>query len=151
MRKFERKYGLRSDIFFAAYSRSPEPQDIDTELAFSDWSDTYLAWQARQAEYRAEVLRLQGDAPPLQDLLALVRAEDIERRKQLLDWFKAHMDQPVTEEERALWRRLDAESRATFPPEDAQEDQPEHAPVVEPADVGHAEECGLGRDPAPRP
>ena len=107
LRRFEKKYRLRSETFYAAYCNNPEPQDIDTEIEFCDWFDAYLAWQTRQADYRNEVQRIHGDSPTLQGLLRVARAEDVEIRKQFLVKLKAHMNRPVSEEERELWRKFD--------------------------------------------
>jgi hypothetical protein len=54
---FERKYGLRSEAFFAAYMNGEEPQDDSRVLDFSEWASVYRTWLARQAEYRNEVQR----------------------------------------------------------------------------------------------
>jgi hypothetical protein len=59
---FERKYGLRSETFFAAWQGGEEPQDDSWVLDFSEWASVYRTWLARQAEYRNEVQRLQGSS-----------------------------------------------------------------------------------------
>ena len=102
--RFEKKYRIRSETFYAAYCNHPEPQDIDTELEFCDWSDAYLAWQARQADYRAEIQRIHGDSPRIQDLELFVQ-------------LKALTERPVTEEESASSRKFDEDlerERLTF-------------------------------------
>ena len=46
---FERKYGLRSEIFYAAYVSGEEAQDESQALDFGEWASVYrtrLAWQA---------------------------------------------------------------------------------------------------------
>ena len=58
--EFERKYGLRSETFYAAYASSEEPEDEAWMLDFSEWASVYQTWLSRQAEYRNEVRRLQG-------------------------------------------------------------------------------------------
>ena len=66
---FERKYGLRSETFFAAYSSGEEPEDESWMLDFTEWASVYRTWLARQAEYRNEVQRLQRNAPSLTGLI----------------------------------------------------------------------------------
>lgn len=70
--EFERKYGLRSETFFAAYSRGEEPEDDRWVLDFSEWASVYRTWLARQAEYRNEVQRVQGNSPTLEGLIRVV-------------------------------------------------------------------------------
>ena len=62
---FERKYGVRSDIFYAAYVSGEEPEDEAWVLDFSEWASVYKTWLARQAEYRNEVQRMQRHSPSL--------------------------------------------------------------------------------------
>lgn len=56
---FERKYGVRSETFYAAYARGEEPEDDRWVLDFTEWASVYRTWLSRQAEYRNEVQRLQ--------------------------------------------------------------------------------------------
>jgi hypothetical protein len=65
---FERKYGLRSETFFAAYMSGEEPQDDSWVLDFSEWASVYRTWLARQAEYRNEMQRVQGDSTSIRGL-----------------------------------------------------------------------------------
>ena len=66
---FERKYGIRSETFYAAYVSGEEPDDASWVLDFSEWSSVYQTWLARQAEYRNEVQRLQHDTSSLAGLI----------------------------------------------------------------------------------
>lgn len=66
---FERKYGLRSETFYAAYMSGEEPEDDSWVLDFGEWASVYRTWLARQAEYRNEVQRLQRQAPSLVGLV----------------------------------------------------------------------------------
>lgn len=68
---FERKYGVRSETFYAAYASGEEPEDDDWVLDFGEWASVYRTWLAGQAEYRNEVQRVQHNAP---SLAGLVRA-----------------------------------------------------------------------------
>lgn len=70
--EFERKYGLRSEIFYAAYSQGEEPEDDRWVLDFSEWASIYRTWLARQAEYRNEVQRVKGNSPTLEGLIRVV-------------------------------------------------------------------------------
>src|SRR5947208_732972 len=53
--EFERRYGLRSETFYAAYQGGEEPEDGAWVLDFSEWAGVYRTWLARQAEYRNEI------------------------------------------------------------------------------------------------
>ena len=66
---FERKYGVRSDIFYAAYVSGEESEDEAWVLDFSEWASVYKTWLARQAEYRNEVQRIQRHSPSLAGLI----------------------------------------------------------------------------------
>ncbi len=69
---FERKYGLRSETFYAAYIGGEEPEDDSWVLDFGEWASVYRTWLARQAEYRNEVQRLQRDEPGLKGLIQVI-------------------------------------------------------------------------------
>src|SRR5437867_1370399 len=56
---FERKYGLRSETFYAAYTSGEEPENEAWMLDFGEWASVYRTWLTRQAEYRNEIERLQ--------------------------------------------------------------------------------------------
>jgi hypothetical protein len=66
---FERKYGVRSETFYAAYVSGEEPEEEDWVLDFGEWASVYRTWLARQAEYRNEIQRLQRNAPSLAGLI----------------------------------------------------------------------------------
>ena len=66
---FERKYGIRSETFYAAYMSGEEPNDESWMLDFGEWASIYRTWLARQAHYRNEVQRLQPKAPSLDGLI----------------------------------------------------------------------------------
>lgn len=66
---FERKYGIRSETFYAAYVSGEEPEDDSWVLDFGEWASVYRTWLARQAEYRNEVQRMQRNAPSLAGLI----------------------------------------------------------------------------------
>ena len=66
---FERKYGIRSETFYAAYVSGEEPEDDSWVLDFGEWGSVYRTWLARQAEYRNEVQRVQREAPSLAGLV----------------------------------------------------------------------------------
>lgn len=70
--EFERKYGLRSETFYAAYASGEEPADDNWVLDFSEWASVYRTWLARQAEYRNEIQRVQGNSPSLEGLIRVV-------------------------------------------------------------------------------
>jgi len=66
---FERKYGIRSEIFYASYVSGEESEDDDWVLDFGEWASVYRTWLARQAEYRNEIQRQQANAPSLAGLI----------------------------------------------------------------------------------
>ena len=67
--EFERKYGVRSETFYAAYISGEEPEDDNWVLDFGEWASVYKTWLARQAEYRNEIQRKQDQAPSLAGLI----------------------------------------------------------------------------------
>ena len=66
---FERKYGVRSETFYAAYSAGEEPQDESWVLDFGEWASVYRTWLARQATYRDEIQRVQHNRASLEGLV----------------------------------------------------------------------------------
>lgn len=66
---FERKYGIRSETFYAAYISGEEPEDDNWVLDFGEWASVYRTWLTRQAEYRNEIQHLQTQAPSLAGLI----------------------------------------------------------------------------------
>lgn len=66
---FERKYGLRSEVFYAAYISGEEPENDEWVLDFGEWASVYKTWLTRQAEYRNEVQRLQPHVPSISGLI----------------------------------------------------------------------------------
>jgi len=69
---FERKYGIRSETLYSAYTNGEEPDDDSWMLDFGEWASVYRTWLARQAEYRDEVQRQQRNGL---SLAGLIRAE----------------------------------------------------------------------------
>ncbi|NIR52456.1 hypothetical protein GWO43_27900 [candidate division KSB1 bacterium] len=53
--EFERKYGIRSETFYAAYVSGEEPEDESWVLDFGEWASVYRTWLRRQADYRNEL------------------------------------------------------------------------------------------------
>jgi len=66
---FERKYGIRSETFYAAYINGEEPEDDNWVLDFGEWASVYRTWLARQSDYRNEIQRIQHEAPGLAGLI----------------------------------------------------------------------------------
>jgi hypothetical protein len=66
---FERKYGVRSETFYAAYVSGEEPEDDAWVLDFGEWASVYRTWLVRQAEYRNEVQQIQKDSFSLAGLI----------------------------------------------------------------------------------
>jgi hypothetical protein len=66
---FERKYGIRSETFYAAYASGEEPENDRWVLDFGEWASVYRTWLTRQAQYRNELQRRQPNAPSLAGLI----------------------------------------------------------------------------------
>ena len=66
---FERKYGVRSETFYAAFISGEEPENEDWSLDFGEWASIYRTWLARQAEYRNEIERVQHNKSSLAGLI----------------------------------------------------------------------------------
>ncbi len=66
---FERKYGVRSETFYAAYAAGEEPEDDAWVLDFGEWASVYRTWLSRQAEYRTVIQRLQQPGHSLAGLI----------------------------------------------------------------------------------
>jgi hypothetical protein len=66
---FERKYGVRSETFYAAYVNGEEPEDDSWVLDFGEWASVYRTWLERQAEYRDAVQRIQRQTHSLSGLV----------------------------------------------------------------------------------
>lgn len=66
---FERKYGVRSETFYAAFMSGEEPENEDWALDFGEWASVYRTWLARQAEYRNEIERVQQSKSSLAGLI----------------------------------------------------------------------------------
>jgi hypothetical protein len=69
---FERKYGVRSETFYAAYAQGEEPENPAWVLDFTEWASIYRTWLARQAEYRDEISRLQARRSSLAGLVRVL-------------------------------------------------------------------------------
>ena len=66
---FERRYGIRSETFYAAYASGEEPEDESWVLDFGEWASVYKTWLKRQADYRNKVQQIQQQAPSLTGLI----------------------------------------------------------------------------------
>jgi len=65
----ERKYGIRSETFYAAYMSGEEPEDDAWVLDFGEWASIYRTWLARQADYRDLIQKVQRNKPSLSGLV----------------------------------------------------------------------------------
>lgn len=68
---FERKYGVRSETFYAAYVGGEEAEDDAWVLDFGEWASVYRTWLTRQGEYRNEVNRLRQGKTGLSGLMRI--------------------------------------------------------------------------------
>jgi hypothetical protein len=48
---FERKFGVRSETFYAAYRGGEEPLDDGWVLDFTEWASIYRTWLRRRTGY----------------------------------------------------------------------------------------------------
>ncbi len=71
---FERKYGVRSETFYAAYNTGEEPEDDDWVLDFGEWASVYKTYLLRQSEYRNEIQRCQPQSTSLKGLVHVATA-----------------------------------------------------------------------------
>lgn len=69
MLDFERKFGVRSETFYAAYASGEEPEDDSWALDFGEWASIYKTWLTRQAEYRDEIQKIQRQSSSLTGLI----------------------------------------------------------------------------------
>ncbi|MBI4674792.1 MAG: hypothetical protein HY741_24365 [Chloroflexi bacterium] len=69
IRRFERKYGIRSETFYPAYMSGEEPEDDEWVADFGEWAAMYRIWLTRQAEYRNEIQRLQKNPKSIAGLV----------------------------------------------------------------------------------
>jgi len=67
--EFERKYGIRSETFYAAYVNGEEPENENWILDFGEWASVYKTWLTRQSEYRNVVQKLQKKSQSLSGLI----------------------------------------------------------------------------------
>jgi hypothetical protein len=66
---FDRKFGIRSETFYAAYASGEEPENDRWVLDFGEWASIYRTWLTRQAEYRDEIQKIQRQSPSLTGLI----------------------------------------------------------------------------------
>ena len=55
---FERKYGVLTETFYAAYQRGEEPEDDAWVLDWSEWAATWQILLERQEQYRQAIQAL---------------------------------------------------------------------------------------------
>jgi len=70
---FERKYGIRSETFYAAFTSGEEPEDDNWVLDFGEWASVYNTWLTLQAQYRDEIQRIQHNKQTLTGLIHISR------------------------------------------------------------------------------
>ena len=75
---FERKYGIRSEIFYPPFIAGDEPENDAWALDFGEWASVYRTWLARQAEYRNEIERTQTTKGSLAGLIHVRASNTIE-------------------------------------------------------------------------
>lgn len=66
---FERRYGVRSETFYAAYASGEEPLDPGWVLDFTEWAGVYRTRLERQSAYRNEIQRRQLHPHSLEGLI----------------------------------------------------------------------------------
>ncbi len=68
--EFEKKYGILTEIFYAAYMSGEEPEDDSWVMDFGEWASVYETLLEREAQYREEIKRVQKDPT---SIIGLVR------------------------------------------------------------------------------
>lgn len=58
--EFERRYGVRSEVFHAAYAAGEEPERDEWVLDIGEWASVYRTWLNRLGDNGTQ--RLQGDS-----------------------------------------------------------------------------------------
>ncbi|MCP5103201.1 MAG: hypothetical protein GY950_07480 [bacterium] len=66
---FERKFGIRSETFYAAYVSGEEPENDNWALDFGEWASVYRTWLSRQADYRNEIQKIQRNTLSIRGLI----------------------------------------------------------------------------------
>lgn len=77
---FERKYGVLTETFYAAYQQGEEPEDDAWVLDWSEWAATCKILAERQEQYRRVIQDLlhQAPTPNLSTLIGrMVRREPL--------------------------------------------------------------------------
>jgi hypothetical protein len=59
---FERKYGVLSETFYAAYAQGEEPDDDAWVLDWAEWAGTYELLLDREERYRQTIRELLQEA-----------------------------------------------------------------------------------------
>ncbi len=67
--EFERKYGIRSEVFYTAYMNGEVPEDDSLNLDFGEWASVYRSWITRQGQYRNQIQREQKQNSSLFQLI----------------------------------------------------------------------------------
>ncbi len=52
---YERKYGILTPTFYAAYSAGQEPPSFSWLGDWNDWAATYEIWRRRRQQYQAAI------------------------------------------------------------------------------------------------
>ncbi|MBC8180677.1 hypothetical protein H8E88_06080 [candidate division KSB1 bacterium] len=66
---FERKYGIRSETFYASYISGEEPENDNWVLDFGEWASVYKTWLKRQTDYRNEIQKVQKKSSSISGLV----------------------------------------------------------------------------------
>ena len=74
---FERKYGIRSETLYVAYTEGEEPENDSWMLDFGEWASIYRTWLSLQAEYRNEVQRIQQSTSGLAGLIKISHEQSV--------------------------------------------------------------------------
>ena len=60
LHSYERKFGMRSSIFYEAYCEGEEPGNLDWVLDWAAWAGAYKVWLRREDQFRAKVEALRS-------------------------------------------------------------------------------------------
>ncbi len=69
LRSYERKYGVLSETFYAAYQAGEEPPDDAWVRDWTAWGSAYELWLRRHEQYRAAIRTLQEHGRSMADMI----------------------------------------------------------------------------------
>ncbi len=72
LERFERKYGVMSQIFYELYNSGVEPENDAWVLDFEEWAGLYEVWRDRQQAYTEALQPLFQEQPSFSRIIQSV-------------------------------------------------------------------------------